>query len=274
MDSRRTRFALLASLCLLAAAAAGCFRPGGSRDFERLTRILQAGNEALAAGRHDEAIREFDAGLALSPGHPTFLTNKSHAVRARGVARYNASFKLDDEAARAAAREEAGRDLREAADLGARAAERMKSADARETSLSPEAYEEGRRAAFSARAEALRLVASRFDKTRADEALEAIRDYAGAERDAAKRRQALLGAGQMLLDAGRGGQAAAEYRKVLADEPDNLDAVLGAGLGLFQSGDKANYGEAAAYLRRFVDEAPADHPLRQSAKDALDFMYR
>lgn len=273
MVRRRTFLTALVALCLLAAAA-GCFRPGGPQDVNRLNEIFKAGNEALAAGRYDEAVSRFDAGLALSPGHPTFLTNKSHALRGRGVERYNASLRLGDEAARAGGKEEAGRDWRDAADLGVQAARQMKSADPWEMLASRDAYEMNRLAAFSARAEALRLLASRLDKTRADEALEAIHEYAEVERDGSKRTKARLDAGQMLLDTGRGEQAAAEYRKVLADDPENLNAVLGVGLALFQSGDKGKYREAASYLRRFVEGAPANHPLRQSAEDALDFMHQ
>jgi tetratricopeptide (TPR) repeat protein len=126
--------------------------------------------------------------------------------------------------------------------------------------------------ALAARAEALRLLASRFDKSQADEALAAIRDYMEAETDAERLLQGHLYTGQMLLDVGRGAEAAAEYEKVLAHDPDNLDATLGAGLGLFQSGEREHYAAATVHLRRFVERAPEEHPLRASAKEALDFM--
>lgn len=252
MMRHRTFLLALLSLCLLTAAV--CLNLSGRHDFDRLNRILKSGNEALLAGRYDEAIRQFDAGLALSPGNPTFLANRAVALRSRGVERYNASLQASDKTAGAAGKE---------------AARQMKSVPAWEN---PGAYENNRLAAFAARAEALRLLASKFDKSWADEALEAIHEYAEVERDVAKRVKAQLGAGQMLLDVGKGEQAAAEYKKVLADNPNNLDAVLGVGLALFHTGDKARYRDAASYLRRFVDRAPEDHPLRESARDALNFM--
>ncbi len=43
-------------------------------------------------------------------------------------------------------------------------------------------------------------------------------------------------------------------------------------LALFQSGDKAKYAQATAYLQRFVDQAPDSHPLKASAKQSLEFM--
>jgi tetratricopeptide (TPR) repeat protein len=272
MITHRTFLPALLPLCLL--AAVGCFAPRGRQDPTLLKQTLKSGNDALIAGRYDEAVRRFDAGLALSPGNPAFLSNKAVALRSRGTARYNASLQLGDEAAKAAGKEAAGRDFRDAAASAGEAVRQMKSAPAWEPLLERDAYESNRLAALAARADALRILASRYDKGMADEALAATNEYEEVERDAAKRLKARLDAGQMLLDAGRDETAAAEYKKVLADDPDNLDAVLGMGLALFQSGDKAKYQQAASYLRRFVDRAPEGHPLRESAKDALDFMSR
>lgn len=261
----------LVSFCL-SAAAAGCFHLPARRNTDRLNQILKSGVEALAAGDYDEAVRQFDGGLSLSPGNPTFLTNKSVALRSRGTARYNASLKLADEAARASEKEALRRDLVEALALATEAVSRVKSTNAWDALWHADAYETNRLAAFSARADTLGLLASRFDKSRAGEALAAMHEYTELETDEGRRRKAHLNTGQMLLDVGRGAEAAAEYRKVLADDPDSLDAILGAGLGLFQTGDRARYAEAAAYLRRFVERAPGNHPLRASAREALNFM--
>ena len=269
MEGRRRLPPALVSLCL-AAALAGCGR--APEDTERLERVLRSGVEALTAGDYDGAARQFDAGLALSPGEPTFLTNKSIALRSRGTARYNASLKLADPAAVAPEKEAARRDFVEAESLAAEAVGRMKSASVWDSPWRADSYETNRRAAYAARADVLRVLAARFDHARADDALAAVREYMGVETDAGRRRKAQLAAAQMLLEARRGAEAAAEFRKVLAEEPDDLDATLGAGLGLFQSGERARYEEAAAHLRRFVERAPEDHPLRASAKEALDFM--
>jgi tetratricopeptide (TPR) repeat protein len=268
---RRTLLPALVSLCL-AAASAGCGRTRAPKDAERLEQALRSGVESLTAGDYDGAARQFDAGLALSPGDPTFLTNKSVAIRSRGVERYNASLKLEDPAAVASEREVARRDFVEAEALATEAVGRLKSAGAWDALWQADSYELNRLAAYAARADVLRVLAARFDHARADEALAAIREYIELETDAERKRNAQLSAGQMLLDARRGAEAAAEFRKVLAQEPDNLDATLGAGLGLFQSGEQGRSEEAAAHLRRFVERAPEDHPLRASAKEALDFM--
>ena len=262
---------VLVSLCL-ATALAGCARTRAPKNAERHEQILKSGVEALQAGDYDEAARQFDAGLALSPGEPTFLTNKSIAIRSRGVGRYNASLKLEDPAALASEKEAARRDFVEAGSLANEAVGRMKSASAWDALWHADAYESNRVAAYATRADVLRVLAARYDHARADEALTAMREYIELETDAERKRHAQLSAGQMLLEARRGAEAAAEYKKVLAQEPDNLDATLGAGLGLFQSGERAHFEEAATHLRRFVERAPEDHLLRASAKEALDFM--
>ena len=43
-------------------------------------------------------------------------------------------------------------------------------------------------------------------------------------------------------------------------------------LALFASGDKAKFQEAANYLQRYVDKAPDTDPLKQSAKESLDYL--
>ena len=73
----------------------------------------------------------------------------------------------------------------------------------------------------------------------------------------------------MLLDAGEANKAYAEYQKILAEKPDDLDANLGAGLALYSTGDKTKYQEAANYFQHFVDKAPDTHKFKNDARDIL-----
>ncbi|HEV2904096.1 MAG TPA: carboxypeptidase-like regulatory domain-containing protein, partial [Pyrinomonadaceae bacterium] len=64
---------------------------------------FRGGNTALTAKNYDEAIRLYDTGIAADaahPGIPSLLTNKSVALRLRGVDRFNAAVQSKDEAAR------------------------------------------------------------------------------------------------------------------------------------------------------------------------------
>ena len=73
----------------------------------------------------------------------------------------------------------------------------------------------------------------------------------------------------MLLDAGAVDKAFAEFQAIVAREPDNPDANLGAGLSLYASGDKAKYQDAANYLQHYVDVAPDTHKFKADTKAIL-----
>lgn len=74
----------------------------------------------------------------------------------------------------------------------------------------------------------------------------------------------------MLIRTSNGELAADEYKSILVEDPDNIEALLGAGLALAQSGDKVRLEEAKRYLRRFIDKAPEDHPQISVAKEILN----
>src|SRR5258708_40182896 len=97
----------------------------------------------------------------------------------------------------------------------------------------------------------------------------AFQDYIAVESDPVKKAKAQLDLAQMLLDAGAGDKAFAEYQKILATNPDDPDANLGAGLALYSTGDKAKYQQAANYFQHFVDKAPDTHKFKNDAKDIL-----
>ena len=115
----------------------------------------------------------------------------------------------------------------------------------------------------------MRLFVTKADASQADAGAAAFEDYIAVETDAAKKSKAQLDMAQMLLDAGAGDKAFAEYQKILAQKPDDPDANLGAGLALYSTGDKAKYQEAANYLQHFVDKAPDTHKFKADAKAIL-----
>ena len=233
---------------------------------------LNAGNEADRANKHDEAIKfysdavqQYDIGLAADPEQAALLTNKSAALKARGVDKYNAGIKDKD----AAATEAAKADFKAAAEAANAAADLLKKEPAATDPTDQKRQEANKYAAFSVRAEAMRLYVTKTDSTQADAGAAAFQDYISVETDPAKKARAQLDLAQMLLDAGSGDKAYAEYQKILAANPDDVDANLGAGLSLFSTGDKGKYQEAANYLQHFVDKAPDTHKFKNDAKDIL-----
>src|SRR5713226_507340 len=230
---------------------------------------FKAGNAALSAKNYDEAIKQYDTGLAADAEQPSLLTNKVLALKARGVERYNAAIQTKDEAAKKAGIEAGQADFKAAADAANKAAALLKNVPAATDPNEQKQQAVNKYAALSARAEAMRLFVTKADPTQTDAGVAAFQDYMAVETDPAKKSKAHFDLAQMLLDAGAGDKAFAEYQKILAEKPDDPDANLGAGLALYSMGDKAKYQEAANYFQRFVDKAPDNHRFKNDAKDIL-----
>jgi tetratricopeptide (TPR) repeat protein len=226
---------------------------------------FKAGNAALSAKNYDEAIKQYDMGLAADPEQPSLLTNRTLALKARGVDRYNAAIQTKEEAARTSGLESAKADFKAAAEAANRAAELLKKVPAATDPEEQKQQTVNKYAALSARAEAMRLFVTKADPSQADAGAAAFEDYIAVETDPVKKSKAQLDVAQMLLDAGAGDKAFAGFQKILAERPDDPDANLGAGLALFSTGDKAKYQEAANYLQHFVDKAPDTHKFKADA---------
>lgn len=238
-----------------------------------VTTSFKAGNEALNAKNYDVAITQYTTGIEADPTHPgapSLLTNRSVAYRARGVDRYNAAVTSKDDATKASGLAAAQQDFRDAVASASKAVEMYKTQPAPTDPAVLKSYETNKYYALAARAEALRLLVTKADPTQADAGLTAFQEYIAVETDPAKKSKAQVDVAQMLLDSGSSDKAYAEFQKVLADNPENVDALLGAGLSLFSTGDKAKYQEAANFLQRFVDKAPDTHKFKADAKAVLD----
>lgn len=73
-------------------------------------------------------------------------------------------------------------------------------------------------------------------------------------------------------------RAVTEFRLILDAEPDNVEALLGAGVALvnvgYATGDRAQLREGLDVLRKFVEKAPEGHRAHASAIEALEFLAR
>lgn len=234
---------------------------------ETIGRTFKAGNDALKAKNYDEAIKQYREGMAADPEQAAILTNLSVALRARGVDNYNTGVKSKDQALQKSGEQ----DFKDAADAGTKAVDLIKK---QPTPTAPDEitrHTANKYFALAARAEALKLVASKTDPTQAEAGLTAFQEYVAVETDPAKKKKAELDAAKMLLDAGQGPKALVEYRKILAANPDDPDANYGAGLALFtdETDTKTSYQQAANYLQHFVDVAPDTDPHKEEAKAIL-----
>ena len=234
-----------------------------------INRTFKAGNEALSANRLDEAITQYQEGLAARAEEPALLTNLSEALRRRGVNRFNDALKADGDAKNQGI-EAAKKDWKDAADASQKALQIINAggADPQQQQI----YAQNKTAALSTRALAMRLVASKVDQTQAQAAWDAYQEYIAAEADPAKKAKLKGEALQTLFDAGAVDIAVTQARTVLTEDAENVDANRILGLALFATGDKAKYQEAANYLQRYVDKAPDTDPLKASAKESLDYL--
>lgn len=241
---------------------------------EVVGRAFKAGNDALFANppRLDDAITSYREGLAARPDEVALLTNLSEALRQRADSRFNSAVKAADADSRAQGMEAAKKDWVEGTELATKAVTLVKAVTPGAENVNAAGYEQNKKAAISVRALLLRRVASKVDPSRAAEALAANQEYLAAEADAVKKAKIKGDTLQMLFDAGANDLTIAEAQKVLAEDPDNADANRIYGLALFSTGDKAKFQEAANYLQRYVDKAPDTDPLKQSAKESLDYL--
>jgi len=235
---------------------------------EIVGRTFKAGNEALKVKNYDEAIRQYQEGLVADPEQGVLYLQIAEALRMRGVDRFNATIKSAD-ADKTAGFDAAKQDFRQSADNAQKAVQFTQKEEVRTDAAGIATQNTRKVNALIARTESMRLFVTKVDPTQADAGLTAYNEYIAAEPDAAKKLKARMEAAQMLLDAGAGAKAVAEYQKILAEKPDDPDATLGAGLALYATGDKAKYQEAANYLQHFVEKAPDGHKDKETIKAVL-----
>lgn len=242
---------------------------------EVVLRTFKAGNEALSARRYEEAIAQYNEGLAADPEHPgapVLLSNKSVALRARGVELFNAALVLEDGAAKASGLEVAKKYFRDAAEAAIKAVQKIKAEVVPTEPAALTTYNANLYFALAARAQAMRLLVSRVDPSQAEAGVRAYQEYLAVETAPEKKLKGQFDTAQMLLDAGAPGRALSEFQKILAANPDNVDALLGAGIAVFNIDDKTRYQEAANYLQRFLTLAPDSHKSRADAQAILDLI--
>ncbi|HEV7744209.1 MAG TPA: tetratricopeptide repeat protein [Pyrinomonadaceae bacterium] len=244
---------------------------------EIVGRMFKAGNDALKAKNYDEAIARFDEGLQADPEHPgapALLTNKTMALNARAVDRYNLAVKATDDAEKNTGMEAAKKDWTAASQSGAKAVALLKAMPTPTDPAEANSAKVNLYFALVARAEATRFFVVKVDQSQVDQGIAAYDEYMAAETDPVKKLKGEHDLAQMLFDSNSFDRALVAYQKILESNPDDLNALLRSGQALFNIGaintDKAKYQEAANYLAKFVEKAPDTDPLKADAKAILD----
>lgn len=237
---------------------------------------LEEGNKAFDAKNYDLALSKYDEGISASPDFigsaPVLLNNKATVLVIRATNNYNTAVKAGGEA-KTAAMPGIKKDYEDAAASASKALEILKTAPAGDPNQKN--YDGQKATALLQRKEAYRLmVKTGADRTKGKETATAFEEYLAVETDPAKKAATQLAYAEALQDTNEFDQAATEFEKVLAADPNNVDALVGAGLSLvnvgYVSGDKTKFQQAANYLQKFDDLAPATHRYKADAKGIIE----
>src|SRR5262249_11401510 len=150
---------------------------------------------------YDEAIKQYEEGLAADPEQPALLTNKALAYKARGVERYNAAVQAKDDAAKNSGLEAAKGDFKAASEATTKAVTLIKAQTAPTDPAELARYNANKVSALATHAEAMRLFVTKVDQTQVAAGEAAFQDYIAAETDPAKKARAEHDLAQMLFDA-------------------------------------------------------------------------
>jgi tetratricopeptide (TPR) repeat protein len=222
--------------------------------------------------KYTEAIAQYYECLASDPEQPAHLTNKAVAMKGRGIETFIMTVKSKtlDDAERTAKLQAAKNDFIAAAEAATAAVSLIKAQTPPTNFPELQRYNGNKYAALLARAEVMRMVVRKVDPSQAETGYTAFKEYMAVETDPARNSNAQLHLAQMLFEAEAIEKALVEFQVILRNQPDSLEANLGAGLALYAIGDtKAKLQEAAKYLQYFVDFAPDTNDIKAYAKKML-----
>lgn len=239
--------------------------------------LFKQGNDAFNAGNKELAVAKYSEAIAIDSGHPAMvqlLTNRSIAMRARGVDRYNAAVKSSDAAAKANGIEDAKKDWSDSAADAAKAVTLIKGQAAPADPGALNNFNASKYNAIQSWAESMKFVASKVDQSKAPEMATAYNELLALETDPLKKSKTHLAFATAAFDSQDFDTAVTEFGKILESEPDNVEALSRAGLSLvnvgYISNDKAKFQQGANYLAKYVDIAPEGHQFKSDAKGLLE----
>jgi tetratricopeptide (TPR) repeat protein len=243
---------------------------------------LKAGNEAFTSKNYDVAIAKYTEGVDAQPDFvgsaPVLLSNRGAAYDARAIKVYNEFAKSPDPAAKADAYGKTKSDLKEAIASYQAAWKIYQTAPAADIT-NPQQNEANKLMTLRGARDAFKhaSLTEQVDPAMIEAATTLLTEYEKAETDAAKKVEAGLILGDLYRVSQEREKSIEAYKKVLETQPDNVDALAGAGLVLvdlswLKDNDKAMAQEGANYLQKFVSLAPDTHKLKEGAKGYLDIL--
>jgi tetratricopeptide (TPR) repeat protein len=214
-----------------AQALVGIDPSSGSENTDSNTivfRSLEAGNQALAARRYNDAIRDFDRGIEADSHQAALWTGRAKALGARGAEAYNAALISQGEEAKAVRMKAALLDFSESFEAANKAVEIARTEPAAQSSDTD--LQTIKVDALRARAEAMRLFVTKVDPSQSEAAVAAYREYLETETDQGLRLQAQRQSAQMLVELRQPAKALLEFQHILESAADDVEALLGMAL--------------------------------------------
>lgn len=243
------------------------------RSNEIITTSQKEGNAAFEAKNYDLAITKYEEGYNAAPtfvpAASVFLNNMSSALIKRAGINFNAKKDAD----RIGAQDALKADTMKAVEATNKVLEMLKTATPKDEKQKMD-FEKQRILSLRNRKEAYYLMV-KFgnDYTKNKEVATAFEEYFAIETVATEKMAARFALGELLLAADPD-KALTVYETILAESPNNPDALREAGYALIAIGynngeDKTKFQMGANYLQRFIEAAPTS-PKVADAKLTLD----
>lgn len=200
-----------------------------------MIKHFEAGKQLASANQYEPAIAEYKMALEASPDHPQL-----YVVFGKMAEAY---FNLGVERNNSGNRQLAAESFALAAETAKKGADMVPADKAVE-----------RPKLFQLHAQSLGVIA-RLDNKRVPEAVAAYEQLIQMHTTSEEKLKAQNAIGDIYLNATMPNEAAETYRKTLAADPNNLDALRGLGMALVQTGDESKYQEVVDVLSKFTDKA-------------------
>ena len=248
-----------------------------------VNRSLKEGDEQFKAKNYDVAIARYDEGFNADPNFvgsaPVFLTKKATALINRATDKSNENAKAAP-TVKAQAMVSVKKDYEDAIlalDKSLTLLKESKEAD-------PKVVKElvtVKSFTLEKRTEAYRLIArTGADRTKGKAARAAFQEYIDASTDPKVKANAQIMLAESLQESNDFDLAIVEFEKILAVEPNNVDALAGISLSLVNVGystfetdpakGKEQFQQAANYLQKYLDVAPDTHKYKLEAKGIIE----
>ncbi len=248
-----------------------------------VSEALKAGNDAFAAKNYDLAVAKYDEGIVADPDYvgsaPIFYNNRGIVLRMRGVDSYNASIKTTDVSERVAHQGKARKDFADALDGYLKAWNLMKNAPAADI-VDKANFDANKLNTLRGTIDTAQMAVrtEQVDPSVIEATKILIPEYIAIEPDGAKKAAASLAMADLYRVSGDFDNAVNAYKALLESNPDNPDALVGAGLSLVNVGyinnDKTKLQEGANLLQKFTTVAPDTNKFKADAVAVIETLKR